>query len=114
MIMHFLGGFWLAAVCAWLIVNYQFPVSQENLRNKKFTSLIIILSFVALIGLFWEFFEFILDLISPTKRYVWAMQQGAIDTISDLFFDLIGGVVFWLLFIVKSGKDRERLVEESK
>ena len=96
-IMHFSGGFWLAAVCIWLIANYQFPISQENFKNKKLASFIIIFSFVALIGIFWEFFEFGLDLISPTKKYVWAMQQGAVDTISDLFFDLIGGAVAWLL-----------------
>lgn len=96
--MHFLGGFWTAMAFIYLISAYQFPISKEAFNQNFLSFLIVILSFVALIGIFWEFYEFLNDFFLSSKAYAQIMQQGAADTIADLFFDLLGGTVFIVIF----------------
>lgn len=112
--MHFLGGFWTAMVFIYLISAYQFPVSGESFSPKADQPLaekqnflpffIVILSFVALIGIFWEFYEFLNDVFLSSRNYTQIFQQGAADTIADLFFDLLGGTVFIAIFRLFSRK----------
>lgn len=102
--MHFLGGFWTAMAFIYLIFAYQFPISKETFNQKFLSFLIVILSFVALIGIFWEFYEFLNDFFLSSKAYAQIMQQGAADTIADLFFDLLGGTVFIIIFKFLSHK----------
>ena len=102
--MHFLGGFWTAMAFVYLILNYQFPISEESLRKNLLSYFIIILSFVALIGIFWEFYEFLSDFFLSSKNYTQIFQQGAADTMGDLFFDLLGGTVLSLAFKLFSRK----------
>jgi hypothetical protein len=96
--MHFLGGFWVAMAATALISNFQFPISNEIFKQKKLSFFIVILSFVALIGVLWEFFEFGYDVLISSKEYLAAVQQGVGDTMSDLFFDLLGGLVFLVIY----------------
>ncbi len=96
--MHFLGGFWVAMAASALIFNLQFPISKESI-NQKFSRLtVVILSFVALIGVFWEFFEFFYDVLISSRGYSEFLQLGAADTLSDLFFDLLGGLTFLIIY----------------
>ena len=88
----------------YLILNYQFPISEESLRKNLLSYFIIILSFVALIGIFWEFYEFLSDFFLSSKNYTQIFQQGAADTMGDLFFDLLGGTVLSLAFKLFSRK----------
>ncbi len=108
--MHFLGGFLVAMVFIWLSQKYfsQFLSNFLLSGNKNLFALIIItLGFVALIGVFWEFSEFLCDIFISTKGYAWIAQQGVADTMSDLFFDFVGGLVF--IFIFKIFKNRKNL-----
>jgi len=105
--MHFFGGFWLAAVFFWL--NSKFNIIEIRLFNincnfwrtgffELLLSFGLTLGFVALIGILWEFFEFGYDVLISAKGYAAAAQRGTADTISDLFFDLFGGLFFILIF----------------
>ena len=96
--MHFLGGFWTAMAFIYLISNYQFPISGEFLKRNLLSYFVIILSFVALIGIFQEFYEFLNDILFSSKGYSQIFQQGAADTMGDLFFDLLGGTFFAVIF----------------
>ena len=105
--MHFLGGFWLAMVYFWLRQKTRInaDVNTDEHRfigiNKYKSALWIVihcLSFVILIGVFWEFFEFLFDIFVSSKGYSGVAQQGVADTMSDLFFDLLGGLVFWVIY----------------
>ena len=106
--MHFLGGFWLAVVFLYLSKDFQIPAcakASAGRQNPKFIKLpnylitiVITLGFVALIGVFWEFFEFGYDVLISSKGYLGVAQQGTADTMSDLFFDLIGGLVFLIVY----------------
>jgi hypothetical protein len=92
--MHFLGGFWVAVVFAYLNLKFGFGIFKE----KKFLlNLILIISFVALIGVFWEFFEFFSDFFQNSMDISKMAQLGTADTMGDLFFDLLGGTVFAII-----------------
>ncbi|MFA6076999.1 MAG: hypothetical protein WC735_02905 [Candidatus Paceibacterota bacterium] len=83
MIMHFLGGFWLG-----LLYFYIFPFSKDHLVY----AILKILLFVLLIGVGWEVFEILVN---------GALAQNPLDfldIISDIFFDLSGGVLAILYF----------------
>ena len=88
MLMHFLGGFWLG-----LLFFYIFP-PKDNLIRSAIGALL----FVLFIGLGWELFEVALNnmIAGETFDYV--------DTISDLFFDLSGGLCAILFIWKKSPK----------
>lgn len=95
--MHFLAGFWVA-----LVFNY---LNQRFFKLSLFwTTTIMTLSFVALIGVLWEFFEFSLDSFFFLEK--WGPFQGGLsDTMSDLFFDLLGGLAAVVInFVLKKEK----------
>lgn len=76
MIMHFLGGFWLALLFIWLY-------NKEKLNSINILK--VMLSILA-IGVVWELFEIIVNNSLAKNPF------DAGDTLSDLFFDLFGGV----------------------
>lgn len=93
-LMHFLGGLWVAMVFGYL--------NQRFFKLPNFwTRVILTFSFVALIGILWEFFEFSLDNLFFLKK--WGPFQGGLsDTMGDLFFDLLGGLFFLIIDHVRS------------
>lgn len=97
--MHFFGGVWLAM--AFLFLNSKFKIlngSSIPLRSNYLIAVFITLSFVALGGILWEFFEFFYDLLISSRGYAGFAQLGAADTVSDLFFDLFGGLAAFAIF----------------
>ena len=95
---HFLGGFWVAALFYYLDKRWQLL----TINGRRFwLQLILGLGFVALVGLLWEFSEFLGDWYLQKPL----LQLGVVDTISDLFWDLMGGLVFfkvryvWFIFL---------------
>ena len=103
--MHFLGGFWVAMVFFWLRGSTSQILSQirEEVEPRKIKIVIIVvscLSFVALIGVLWEFVEFLYDVFISSRGYSGFLQLGAADTIADLFFDILGGFVFIVIYRV--------------
>jgi len=85
MIMHFLGGLWLG-----LFFTYVYSINKINLGQ-----ITIILSSVLLIGLSWEVFEFIVNNVIAKTPF------DLLDTISDIFWDLMGGFISILYFLKK-------------
>lgn len=90
-IFHFLGG----ALMAILFLN--FFENHAEFYSFKFNwlaVLVLALGFVALAGLLWEFYEFGLDFFFPEL----AAQPSLEDTMTDLFLDLVGGLVLALFY----------------
>lgn len=79
MIMHFLGGFWLGLVSLYFF-------SSKILPSYSFLLFLKILLFVLLVGLGWEVFELLFNNIVAQNPF------NILDTSSDLFFDLSGGL----------------------
>lgn len=88
--MHFMGGFSAALIFFWFFGK--FP-EYFNLWKNFLITLIFVLSWVALVGVFWEFLEFLCNVLIlskdnlPTLQILWLA-----DTLKDLSFDLIGGL----------------------
>ncbi len=128
--MHFLGGFWVAMVYFWLKARitrgsntdvadqHTDPRALRDSSNKISAisaTIIGCLAFVALIGVLWEFFEFLLALFVLKTGYLTFLKipQGAAmntydiykDTLKDLFFDLVGGLGTASIFQLRKNKD---------
>jgi len=90
--MHFLGGFLLA-----IIFFYFWRFAHISIGNV-FGALVLTLGFVALIGVFWEFYEFLHDFYLLTGGKISVFQSSFADTVKDLFFDLVGGTAAFAIF----------------
>ena len=96
--MHFLGGFLLV-----IIFFYFWRFAHISIGNV-FGALVLTLGFVALIGVFWEFYEFLRDFYLLTGGKISVFQNSFADTVKDLFFDLVGGTTAFAIFYRKLGK----------
>lgn len=89
MAQHFLGGIWIALIFNLCVKRFSLPFSLS-----VFLFAATILGAVAFAGVLWEFFEFVLN------RYIVNIGfLGYEDTLSDLFFDLLGGAVGFILIL---------------
>ncbi len=84
MIMHFFGGFWVGLAAIWFLFNKKSFYDPFHLLK--------IISMVLLVGVAWEIFEFVF------YNYVAENSFDVLDTISDLFFDLVGGIMAILYY----------------
>ena len=89
--MHFSGGAWLAAFGVW------WQYSKKQVTVPTFSALLAVCLVYALsIGLLWEAYEAVVGFI--TVGHANAMS----DTLSDLFFDSLGGSVVAILVKMKA------------
>lgn len=103
--MHFAGGFGMGYLA---LAIWQTTVSKISFRkslNKPWRILIylgIILGFVALVGIAWEWYEFIFDsYASQVSLEYRPAQMSLTDTMADLFLDLLGGVLAFTLYAAR-------------
>lgn len=87
-VLHFSGGFWLASIFEYLIYRLELAVINRHFWVK----LILGLGFVVLIGVLWEFHEYLADIYLRSAFF----QSSIKDTVSDLALDLLGGLLFLL------------------
>lgn len=80
---HFLGGMWVAFIFHIIFVIYFSGKSTGNIRLSIYS--------VILVGLLWEAFEVF---IGTADFY---SHSYPIDFLSDMTFDFLGGVCFYLL-----------------
>ena len=60
----------------------------------------------ALIGVLWEFFEFLFDTFVASRTGIELAGPGLKDLLGDLFFDLLGGFVVTLMMKFSYNKKR--------
>lgn len=85
-LLHFLSGAWLASFGAYFL----FVRGPVRVSNRAYAALLL-LGFAALVGVLWEFHEYVFDAVNPDpSRY---MQVSVLDTMGDLFFDLLGATM---------------------
>lgn len=94
--MHFLGGF-VIGLFAIAILNRTIESIQFKNKSRfgKFISPLFILGFVALIGIVWEWHEFLLDQINSVAV---VHQPSVGDTMADFVLDLFGGLIAMAFF----------------
>jgi UDP-N-acetylmuramyl pentapeptide phosphotransferase/UDP-N-acetylglucosamine-1-phosphate transferase len=81
---HFCGG---------MAITYFYMVAISHSQNlldpfPKLIQLVLSLGLTAISAVIWEFLEFSSDAVWSTK-----MNLGVSDTLSDLFFGLLGGII---------------------
>jgi hypothetical protein len=90
---HFCGG---------VAITYFFLVATTHSQLlighiPRLVHLLLSLGLTAITAVVWEFLEFSSDIALGTK-----MNLGVFDTLSDLFFGLLGGIV--MLFVAANSK----------
>ncbi len=92
-LLHSLGGFWVAGLF-FLI----FDSRRLQIRNF-FLILVLALSFVALVGVVWEFaeFTFLNSLMADIFKGL-DTRATLDDTLADLAFDFFGGLAFLVIY----------------
>lgn len=93
--MHFAGGVAMAMLA---LALWDAGVQTVTMRVKKTWVKcgffwLVVLGFVALVGIGWEWMEFVLDQLTAVRASLGLAQTSMLDTMSDLFFDLLGGGV---------------------
>ncbi len=89
---HFLGGAWIFLLAAFYW--FRFGLATEGNKKDSFIFLLFGVSLACLFGALWEFFEFGLDQYSLIKYGVLGGNQAGLqDTMSDLFFDILGAII---------------------
>ncbi|MBI4992093.1 MAG: hypothetical protein HZB99_02640 [Candidatus Harrisonbacteria bacterium] len=83
MVMHFLGGLLTAS----LFLNFSAEYFNLLPNGNRYANFLFIVSFVMLIGVLWEFYEY------STNYFLQTLELSLTDTLSDLFFDLVGGIL---------------------
>lgn len=97
---HFLGGLWVLSLLVAIKNYYKINIVGAN---NFIVSLLVLIGLVVLVGVTWEFSEFIAD------RYVFKtgfthMRGVYEDTLSDLFMDIIGGAFGALIYLLNKNK----------
>ncbi len=90
-IMHFLGGLWAGLASIWFFSRISDSFS-DSLSSISFNIVLKILLGVLVIGIAWEIFELYFI------NHIASNPFDLLDTISDIFFDLSGGLFAILYF----------------
>ncbi len=85
-IFHAVGGFWIAS----LFFFYCLRKGFIDIHKHPLFAFISAVAMTALIGVWWEVFEFSLDLTFGDSALHIRQQGGVSDTMFDLIFDVIG------------------------
>ena len=84
--MHFLGGFWVGMFFVWFFSTVRLPFLRRPIRGMGRQTLGLALLFVLFVAISWEAGEFL------TGNYIGQESWSALDTTSDIFWGLVGGV----------------------
>ena len=90
--MHFAGGLFTALLIFVFLLRFS---KFANLGNLK--SILIVLFLTLIIGLLWEGYEIVFDIIAGRKHIF-------IDSLSDIFFDFAGGIQACFIYMRHKNK----------
>lgn len=104
-VMHILGGSWIALYAIYIAEER----SSFDPKKNFWHTLVLILGCVGLVGVFWEFYEYFLD-VAIFKEYPFGASapNKYFDTLQDLFDDLLGGLATILLWHAVNKKSIQR------
>lgn len=91
--MHFLGGLFIAHGFS----NFLSRKSYGVYSKEKWFKILFIISFVALVAVFWEFGENLYSFLIKD------LKLSLMDTMQDLFFGIFGAFIFCITRKQKNG-----------
>ncbi len=89
MIEHFIGG----VIVAGLAIHYAYIRAVDLFPKKFWIALLMVMAFVSLVAVVWEFFEFVSNIAGG------APQNTLPDTVKDIAMGLLGSVVGSLILL---------------
>lgn len=92
-VLHGFGGLLIGLMAVRYIVEAK---HAEFFTLKRSHYLLAILSFTMLVGVLWEFSEFLSDRLISASAHL-RSQPSVDDTMLDLFFDMLGGAVAFFI-----------------
>lgn len=97
-VMHTFGGLavGLVALACWHLAVEKVTLRPQVTLSPTVITLLFTLGIVAIIGIVWEWHEFALDALANNLERLPA-QPSTFDTMSDFFFDLLGGGLAFLI-----------------
>lgn len=93
--MHMLGGI-AVGFLGFSLWDFLREGKRAFSLKEVFLSFVFVLGVVALVGIGWEWAEGIIDVFLLPSMGLSDAQLGLADTMFDLYFDLVGGVLAWL------------------
>lgn len=96
-ILHLLGGAWVATLFFYVQERYV----PSFVAMPWWFSIVVVVSFVMLVGVGWEWFEYWFDYFVAKDNFVLRAQLGLADTMGDLLADLVGGLIVGAYFIFR-------------
>ena len=100
-VMHFLGGFWLA-FAAYYIFYFS---GYFKKMSKKFSFFTLSLTTVILIGVLWELLECVAKVSTIQSNYI-------LDTYLDLFMDVTGWLVAYFILLKIDKLNKAKIAEK--
>ena len=107
MLVHFLGGFWQGIFFFWFFSMARLPFFRRLIKDLDRQTLWQAFLFVIFIGVSWEAVEFL------TNNYIGLEPFSALDTVSDIFFDLSGGAAAILYSLHRIGQIKPNRVQSN-
>lgn len=97
-VMHTIGGLavGLVALAWWDKVVEKITLRPSVTLPPALISFLFTLGIVAIVGIVWEWHEFILDALAHDVNRQPA-QPSTFDTMADFFFDLLGGTLAFVI-----------------
>jgi ABC-type enterochelin transport system permease subunit len=99
---HVVGGFWVSLTVLWICLKIKHIDSINGYKKK---ALIVMLSSVLIVAIFWEIFELVSGVTSLHNVGYWQ------DSLSDISNSFVGGIIAFLYFI-KNKKAKNILISK--
>ncbi len=103
-LLHFLGGIW-SALFFGLLYKHFISTHLHDHFSEKIKMLLIIISFASLLGIGWEFHEFILSEYFPAY-----LQEDMWQVMNSLLVTIIGGGFGGWLIIYRKADSKDNIV----
>ncbi len=103
--MHYFGGFAIAilAFALWNWIMSHIEIQSRGKKSNPYATLVLqavfVLGFVMIIGVAWEWYEFLCDQYATiiVREFGFA-QMGISDTMDDLVNDTLGAITAFILW----------------
>lgn len=94
--MHIMGGF--AVAMLGLAIHHQVSTKHHNKTSPWWYHFVFVVGFAMLIGVAWEFYEFIMDQTIHAWFQLPLSQPSLANTMKDLLDDWIGAMAAFFVF----------------
>ena len=105
-LVHFSSGIAVSFLALYLLINFKRYSNKKVLFNTLF-----IISFVLMIAVFWEFFEYSCDILFK-KDAQKVLETGVNDTMGDMIACFIGTILFNIMYIYEEKTNKNILIKK--